>query len=311
MKTALVIMAAGIGSRFGGGIKQLAAVGPNGEIIMDYSIHDAIEAGFDKIVFIIRHDIEEAFKEAIGDRIEKICAGLGVEIDYAFQALENVPEGFSVPEGRSKPWGTGQAVLACKGIIKEPFAVINADDYYGPQGFKLIYDYLSTHADGDRYAWAMVGFLLGNTVSANGSVSRGVCVTDAGHNLVSVTERTCIAPYDGGIHYSEDGGSTWTDLPADSVVSMNLWGFTPAYVQEAKAGFAAFLKESLPVNPMKCEYYLPTVVTGALERGEADVHVLTSADKWHGITYREDKPELVAALKKMSEDGLYPVDKLF
>ena len=160
MKTALVIMAAGIGSRFGGGIKQLAAVGPNGEIIMDYSIHDAIEAGFDKIVFIIRHDIADAFKEAIGDRIEKICAELGVEIDYAFQALENVPAGYSVPEGRSKPWGTGQAVLACKGIIKEPFAVINADDYYGPQGFKLIYDYLSTHADGDRYAWAMVGFLL-------------------------------------------------------------------------------------------------------------------------------------------------------
>ena len=311
MKTALVIMAAGIGSRFGGGIKQLAAVGPNGEIIMDYSIHDAIEAGFDKIVFIIRHDIEDAFKEAIGDRIEKICAELGVEIDYAFQALENVPAGYSVPEGRSKPWGTGQAVLACKGIIKEPFAVINADDYYGPQGFRLVYDYLSTHADGDRYAWAMVGFLLGNTVSANGSVSRGVCVTDEHSNLVSVTERTCIEPYADGIHYSEDGGKSWADLPADCVVSMNLWGFTPAYVQEAKAGFAAFLQASLPVNPMKCEYYLPTVVTNALEAGKADVHVLTSADKWHGITYREDKPELVEALKKMSEDGLYPVDRLF
>ena len=180
-----------------------------------------------------------------------------------------------------------------------------------PQGFKLIYDYLSTHADGDRYAWAMVGFLLGNTVSANGSVSRGVCVTDASRNLVSVTERTCIEPYADGIHYSEDGGKSWADLPADCVVSMNLWGFTPAYVQEAKAGFAAFLQASLPVNPMKCEYYLPTVVTNALEAGKADVHVLTSADKWHGITYREDKPELVEALKKMSEDGLYPVDRLF
>ena len=312
MKTALVIMAAGIGSRFGGGIKQLAAVGPNGEIIMDYSIHDAIEAGFDKIVFIIRHDIEEAFKEAIGDRIEKICAGLGVEIDYAFQALENVPEGFSVPEGRSKPWGTAHAILVAEEAIGDaPFAVINADDYYGPQGFKLIYDYLSTHADGDRYAWAMVGFLLGNTVSANGSVSRGVCVTDESRNLVSVTERTCIEPYADGIHYSEDGGKSWADLPADCVVSMNLWGFTPAYVQEAKAGFAAFLQASLPVNPMKCEYYLPTVVANALEAGKADVHVLTSADKWHGITYREDKPELVEALKKMSEDGLYPVDRLF
>ena len=163
----------------------------------------------------------------------------------------------------------------------------------------------------EMIARAMVGFLLGNTVSANGSVSRGVCVTDESRNLVSVTERTCIEPYADGIHYSEDGGKSWADLPADCVVSMNLWGFTPAYVQEAKAGFAAFLQASLPVNPMKCEYYLPTVVTNALEAGKADVHVLTSADKWHGITYREDKPELVEALKKMSEDGLYPVDRLF
>ena len=201
--------------------------------------------------------------------------------------------------------------MAEQAIGDAPFAVINADDYYGPQGFRLVYDYLSTHADGDRYAWAMVGFLLGNTVSANGSVSRGVCVTDAQHNLVSVTERTCIEPYDGCIHYSEDGGKSWCDLPADAVVSMNLWGFTPAYVRDAKAGFAAFLKENLPVNPLKCEYYLPTVVTNALNNGEADVHVLTSADKWHGITYREDKPELVAALKQMSEAGLYPTDRLF
>ena len=223
-----------------------------------------------------------------------------------------LPEGFTVPEGRVKPWGTAHAILVAEEAIGDaPFAVINADDYYGPQGFKLIYDYLSTHADGDRYAWAMVGFLLGNTVSANGSVSRGVCVTDAQHNLVSVTERTCIEPYDGGIHYSEDGGKSWCDLPADAVVSMNLWGFTPAYVRDAKAGFAAFLKENLPVNPLKCEYYLPTVVTNALNNGEADVHVLTSADKWHGITYREDKPELVAALKQMSEAGLYPTDRLF
>ena len=236
----------------------------------------------------------------------------GFEVRYAYQQLEKLPEGFTVPEGRVKPWGTAHAILVAEEAIGDaPFAVINADDYYGPQGFKLIYDYLSTHADGDRYAWAMVGFLLGNTVSANGSVSRGVCVTDESRNLVSVTERTCIEPYADGIHYSEDGGKSWADLPADCVVSMNLWGFTPAYVQEAKADFAAFLQASLPVNPMKCEYYLPTVVTNALEAGKADVHVLTSADKWHGITYREDKPELVEALKKMSEDGLYPVDRLF
>ena len=272
-KPILVVMAAGMGSRYGG-LKQIDPVGPSGEAILDYSLYDARRAGFKTVVFIIKHEIEQAFKEAVGARAVRA----GFEVRYAYQQLEKLPEGFTVPEGRVKPWGTAHAILVAEEAIGDaPFAVINADDYYGPQGFKLIYDYLSTHADGDRYAWAMVGFLLGNTVSANGSVSRGVCVTDESRNLVSV----------------------------------NLWGFTPAYVQEAKAGFAAFLQASLPVNPMKCEYYLPTVVTNALEAGKADVHVLTSADKWHGITYREDKPELVEALKKMSEDGLYPVDRLF
>mgnify|MGYP003214414799 CR=1 FL=1 len=274
-KPILVVMAAGMGSRYGG-LKQIDPVGPSGEAILDYSLYDARRAGFKTVVFIIKHEIEQAFKEAVGARAVRA----GFEVRYAYQQLEKLPEGFTVPEGRVKPWGTAHAILVAEEAIGDaPFAVINADDYYGPQGFKLIYDYLSTHADGDRYAWAMVGFLLGNTVS--------------------------------GIHYSEDGGKSWADLPADCVVSMNLWGFTPAYVQEAKAGFAAFLQASLPVNPMKCEYYLPTVVTNALEAGKADVHVLTSADKWHGITYREDKPELVEALKKMSEDGLYPVDRLF
>ena len=284
-KPILVVMAAGMGSRYGG-LKQIDPVGPSGEAILDYSLYDARRAGFKTVVFIIKHEIEQAFKEAVGARAVRA----GFEVRYAYQQLEKLPEGFTVPEGRVKPWGTAHAILVAEEAIGDaPFAVINADDYYGPQGFKLIYDYLSTHADGDRYAWAMVGFLLGNTVSANGSVSRGVCVTDESRNLVSVTERTCIEPYADGIHYSEDGGKSWADLPADCVVSMNLWG----------------------VNPMKCEYYLPTVVTNALEAGKADVHVLTSADKWHGITYREDKPELVEALKKMSEDGLYPVDRLF
>ena len=215
MKTALVIMAAGIGSRFGGGIKQLAAVGPNGEIIMDYSIHDAIEAGFDKIVFIIRHDIEEAFKEAIGDRIEKICAGLGVEIDYAFQALENVPEGFSVPEGRSKPWGTGQAVLACKGIIKEPFAVINADDYYGKEAFVRLHDFLQGYTPDKPGDLAMAGFVLKNTLSDNGAVTRGICQMNDAHYLTGVLETGGIEKTAGGAAAGGKAGSGVRDEEHD------------------------------------------------------------------------------------------------
>ncbi len=306
-KPILVVMAAGMGSRYGG-LKQIDPVGPSGEAILDYSLYDARRAGFETVVFIIKHEIEQAFQEAVGARALRA----GFEVRYAYQQLDKLPEGFTVPEGRVKPWGTAHAILVAEEAIGEaPFAVINADDYYGPQGFQLVYDYLCSHADGDRFAWSMVGFLLKNTVSANGSVSRGVCVTDAAGNLHSVTERTCIAPYAGGIHYSEDGGESWTDLDENSVVSMNLWGFTPAYIAEAKAGFAAFLRENLPVNPLKCEYYLPSVVTAALQQGKAEVRVLTSTDKWHGITYREDKPELVAALQQMSAQGLYPADRLF
>ena len=306
-KPILVVMAAGMGSRYGG-MKQIDPVGPSGEAILDYSLYDARRAGFETVVFIIKHEIEQAFKEAVGARALRA----GFEVRYAYQQLDKLPEGFTVPEGRVKPWGTAHAILVAEEAIGDaPFAVINADDYYGPQGFRLVYDYLCSHADGERFAWSMVGFLLKNTVSANGSVSRGVCVTDAAGNLHSVTERTCIAPYDGGIHYSEDGGASWTDLDENSVVSMNLWGFTPAYIAEAKAGFAEFLRENLPVNPLKCEYYLPSVVTAALQQGKADVRVLTSTDKWHGITYREDKPELVAALQQMSAQGLYPADRLF
>ena len=306
-KPILVVMAAGMGSRYGG-LKQIDPVGPSGEAILDYSLYDARRAGFKTVVFIIKHEIEQAFQEAVGARALRA----GFEVRYAYQQLDKLPEGFTVPEGRVKPWGTAHAILVAEEAIGDaPFAVINADDYYGPQGFRLVYDYLCSHADGDRFAWSMVGFLLKNTVSANGSVSRGVCVTDESRNLVSVTERTCIEPYADGIHYSEDGGESWTDLDENSVVSMNLWGFPPAYIAEAKAGFAAFLRENLPVNPLKCEYYLPSVVTAALQQGKAEVRVLTSTDKWHGITYREDKPELVAALQQMSAQGLYPADRLF
>lgn len=306
-KPILVIMAAGMGSRYGG-LKQIDPVGPSGEAILDYSLFDARRAGFETVVFIIKHEIEDAFKESVGARAERA----GFTVRYAYQQLENLPAGFTVPQGRTKPFGTAHAILSAEQAIgNAPFAVINADDYYGPQGFQLIFDYLSQHADGDKYAWAMVGFMLGNTVSANGSVSRGVCVTDAESNLLSVTERTRIETYEGGIHYTEDDGATWCDLPADAIVSMNLWGFTPGYIAEAKAGFVAFLEQNLPANPLKCEYYLPSVVTAALQKGDAAVHVLTSGDKWYGITYREDKPDLVAALQKMSAEGLYPTDKLF
>lgn len=305
-KPILVIMAAGMGSRFGG-LKQIEAVGPAGEAILDYSLYDARRAGFATVVFIIKHAIEDAFRSTVGIRAEKA----GLEVRYAYQELDLLPEGFSVPEGRTKPWGTAHAILSAADVIDAPFAVINADDYYGPTCFRLIYDYLSAEHTGPKQPWAMVGYMLGNTVSANGSVSRGVCVTDSNGNLDTVTERTRIETYDGGIHYTEDGGESWVDLPADTVVSMNLWGFTSAFIDEARAGFAAFLEKNLPVNPLKCEYYLPSVVTEALETGKAEVKVLTSPDKWYGITYREDKPELVQALRRMSEEGLYPTDHLF
>ena len=303
----LVVMAAGMGSRYGG-LKQIDPVGPAGEAILDYSLYDARRAGFTTVVFIIKHEIEDAFKAAVGARALRA----GFTVRYAYQQVDSLPAGFAVPEGRVKPWGTAHAILAAEQAIGgAPFAVINADDYYGPACFKLIYDYLCAHTDSARYAWAMVGFLLKNTVSENGSVSRGVCVTDEQSNLVSVTERTRIETCPGGIRYTEDGGESWVALPPESVVSMNLWGFTPAFVQAAKAGFADFLQTGLAVNPLKCEYYLPSVVTAALESGKADVHVLTSPDKWYGITYREDKPGLVTALQRMSESGLYPKDRLF
>ena len=307
-KPILAVMAAGMGSRYGG-LKQIDPVGPAGEAILDYSLYDARRAGFETVVFIIKPEIDEAFRASVGARAEKA----GLDVRYAYQTLDKLPEGFAVPEGRVKPWGTAHAILSAADVIDAPFAVINADDYYGPQGFRLIYDHLAKAETkpGSPAPWCMVGFLLGNTVSANGSVSRGVCTLDEQSRLVSVTERTRIETYEGGIHFTEDEGASWTDLPADAVVSMNLWGFTPDFLDRAREGFAAFLDASLPVNPLKCEYYLPSVVTAALEKGTAQVTVLTSSDRWHGITYREDKPELVKALRRMSKEGLYPTDHLF
>ncbi len=304
----LAVMAAGMGSRYGG-LKQIDPVGPAGEAILDYSLYDARRAGFKTVVFIIKPEIDEAFRASVGARAEKA----GLEVRYAYQTLDKLPEGFAVPESRVKPFGTAHAVLCAADVLDAPFAVINADDYYGPQGFALIYEHLAKAetVPGGKAPWAMVGFLLGNTVSENGSVSRGVCDLDEAGRLVSVTERTRIEVQGRAIRYTEDDGAAWVELDPESVVSMNLWGFTPDFLERAREGFADFLRQNLPANPLKCEYYLPSVVTAALEAGTAEVRVLTSADKWHGITYREDKPALVAALRRMSEEGLYPKDHLF
>lgn len=299
-KPVLVIMAAGMGSRYGG-LKQIDPIDEQGHIIMDFSIFDAKRAGFEKVVFIIKKENEETFREAIGNRVEGL-----MEVAYVFQDLHNIPQGFEVPEGRVKPWGTAHAVLSCIDEVDGPFAVINADDYYGRDAFQKIYDYLSTHEDDDKYRYTMVGYQLENTLTENGYVSRGVCEMNEKNELVSVTERTRIEKKEEGAAYTEDDGATWIPLPKSSIVSMNMWGFTASFLQEIKNGFPAFLEEGLKVNPMKCEYYLPKVVSDLLAADKATVTVLTSADKWYGVTYKEDKPFVVAAIKNMKETGLYP-----
>lgn len=299
-KPVLVIMAAGMGSRYGG-LKQIDPVDNDGHIIMDFSMYDAKRAGFEKVIFIIKRENEQDFREAIGDRVSQY-----MEVSYAFQELTNLPEGYSVPEGRVKPWGTAHAVYSAIDQVDGPFAVINADDYYGREAFQLIYDYLATHQDDEKYRYTMVGYEVGKTVTDNGYVSRGVCDTNENSELVKVVERTRIEKRDGGIAFTEDGGESWTELAADTVVSMNMWGFTHSILTEIKEGFTAFLDEGLVKNPMKCEYFLPTVVSNLLEADRATVKVLKSADKWYGITYKEDKPVVVAALQQMKEDGIYP-----
>ena len=297
----LVVMAAGMGSRYGG-LKQIDPVGGHGEAILDYTLFDARRAGFETVVFIIKHEIEEAFKATVGARVAKS----GMEIRYAFQQLEKLPAGYTVPEGRVKPWGTAHAILAAADQIDAPFAVVNADYYYGPEAFKAMFERLSQVQDGDKYEYAMVGFLLKNTVSENGHVSRGVCESDDAGYLTRVTERTRIEIYEGGIHYSEDGGESWTDLDGGTLVSMNLWGFTESFLREDTARFAAFLDKALAENPMKGEYFLPSVVSQLIDEGKARVKVLTSHDKWYGVTYQEDKPLVVKALAEKTAQGQYP-----
>lgn len=298
-KPVLVVLAAGMGSRYGG-LKQIDALGCNGEAILDYSIYDAYQAGFRTAVILIKEAIREDFMATVGKRL----ASSPMEIRYAYQELNKLPAGYSVPEGRVKPFGTGHAII-CAGeeVGNAPFVVINADDFYGRTAFQKMYEFLS--AATDPFGYCMVGYELGKTVTDNGSVARGVCSTDAQGNLTTITERTRIEKYPGGIHFTEDG-ETWTDLPADTTVSMNFMGFMPSFLEEAKALFPKALDEILAKNPLKGEYFLPAIVQQMLTEGRATMKVLTSPDKWYGVTYAADKPVVVAALKKMTEDGIYP-----
>lgn len=301
-KPILVVMAAGMGSRYGG-LKQIDPVGCEGEAILDYSLFDAHEAGFDTAVIIIKEAIKKDFMETVGARLQKAP----MEIRYAYQELEKLPTSYTVPEGRTKPWGTCHAVVCAREAIGDaPFAVINADDYYGKAAFKEIYNYLSAHADDDKYRYCMVGYELGKTVTDNGSVARGVCQVNGEGFLESVVERTKIEKQaDGVIRFTEDG-STWICLPEKTTVSMNMWGFTPSFAAESEARFPAFLDRALEENPMKGEYFLPSTVSALLAEDKATVKMLYSPDKWYGVTYAADKPVVVAALKTMTEQGLYP-----
>lgn len=302
-KPVLVVMAAGMGSRYGG-LKQLDPVGKHGQLIIDYSIYDAKRAGFETVVFVIKHAIEEDFKAGIGNRMAQV-----MDVKYAYQELDDLPTGYAVPAGRVKPWGTCHAILAARRVVEGPFAVINADDYYGPEAFRAIYDYLATHPDTKGgYEYAMVGYLLGNTVTEYGHVARGVCEETAEHFLTHVTERTHIERAGEDARYTEDGGETWTDLRGDTIVSMNLWGFTNSFLSEAESRFPAFLDRALAENPEKAEYFLPSVVSALIEEGRARVKVLRSRDKWYGVTYKEDKPTVVQAITDMTAAGLYPED---
>lgn len=292
MDTTLLIMAAGIGSRFGGGIKQLEPVDEQGHIIMDYSIHDAIEAGFNKVIFIIRKDIEEEFREVIGSRISAICAEHNVTVDYAFQDINDIPG--ELPEGRTKPWGTGQAVLAAKDLITTPFIVINADDYYGKEGFKAVHNYL---VEGGKSC--MAGFVLKNTLSDNGGVTRGICRMDAEHNLTEVDEtKNIVKTVDGA---EADG----VKLDVDSLVSMNMWGLTPDFLQTLEKGFAEFFKEEVPANPLKAEYLIPIYIGELLKKDQMSVKVLRTNDTWYGMTYHEDVAAVKESFRQMLAEGVY------
>ncbi len=293
-KTALVILAAGIGSRFGKGVKQLTSVGPNGELIIDYSIHDALEAGFDQVVFIIRRDLEQDFKEIIGNRVEALC-----EVKYVFQELDDLPEGFTVPEGRKKPWGTGQALLMCRGVVDLPFVVINADDYYGKEAFVKTHDYLLEHAS-DQRCYCMAGFVLKNTLSENGGVTRGICKVDSDHRLTDIVETFNIVKCPEGAK-SEFTGEL---IDPDAYVSMNFWGMTPEFLDILQDGFIRFLADRKP-DDLKGEYLLPDIIGGMLRMRKVQVALLTTHDKWFGVTYAADRQKVQEAFAGLVERGVY------
>lgn len=296
----LIVMAAGMGSRYGG-LKQMDPVDVQGHAILDFSVYDAKRAGFKKVVFIIKHAIEKDFKEIVGKRIEPF-----MEVEYVFQELDKLPEGYHVPEGREKPFGTGHALLCCKDVVDAPFAVINADDYYGPKAFQMLYDYLTTHADDELYRYVMIAFHIEKTITENGHVSRGVCQVDENHFLKEITERTRIEKRGEEATYTLDDGASWIPVPDKTPVSMNCWGFTPGFLKVLEEKFPAFLDKGLKENPMKCEYFLPSVVEELLQEKKATVEVMESEEKWYGVTYKEDKKAVMDAIAAMKEQGTYP-----
>lgn len=298
-KPVLVIMAAGLGSRYGG-LKQIDPIDKQGHKIIDFSIYDAIRAGFGKVIFVIKREMEEEFRSCIGDVVKE-----HIEVAYAYQEMSNVPEGCVIPEGREKPWGTAHAVLSAKGLVNGPFAVINADDYYGEEAFRVLYDYLAEAEDDEKYRYCMVGYELGKTLTEFGSVSRGVCDIDGEHYLTDIVERTAIERRGEGAVYTEDGVN-YKNISTDRIVSMNMWGFTRSMMDELETEFARFFREQLSENPLKAECYLPFVVDELLKQQKATVKVLTSSDRWFGITYKEDKPFVVEAIADLKKEGLYP-----
>ena len=294
----LVVMAAGMGSRYGG-LKQIDPVGPNGQIIMHYSIYDAWKAGFRRVICIIKEELLDAFRERIGNAAEKL-----MQVDYVFQSPDKLPEGCTMPEGRTKPLGTGHAIYCVRGVVSEPFAVINADDFYGAQAFQCLYDYLKDAQDDDKYRYCMVGYRVENTLTENGTVSRGICEADENGYLADIVERTAISRDANGVISDPEAG----EIAEGTLVSMNMWGFTPSFLDELETGLRTFMTDELPKNPAKGEYYLPFAVDHLIQNGQATAKVLQTSAQWYGVTYKEDKPVVVDALRRMTEAGLYPAE---